>query len=384
MTAPVKEHAIFNGWDITLSKATTKLTYHATYKNVREINLTTKPKTQYALNDSLDIQNGILQVLLEDGTAQEVSLTTDMISRFTTEEAGKQMVDITYAGTTISYEIEVSDQQTASIETLQTTADYLIRNYHGIQDLKDEARNEILAFYQELKQFDTLAIQADQLRSMEPILQENIHPQLSVIIKDDVYDLQISALHMAISERDSLLYNIMPRTLAISLKQNVSSDQRDLFENVAKANEVTLDDTFTIRGKDNFSGYALDDYVVYSIKKPEQHDNRIYRIYQLQGDDVIALTTTQSTNRIVFYSNATEPFALVSYPTSSLREESDHVENYTIENNGVNYINRYILLPIGIIFLLILGIILCIWYRKTGQHWMRKKQRTPGKSVTKP
>ncbi|MCB6566674.1 hypothetical protein LI169_16605, partial [Desulfovibrio desulfuricans] len=60
--APVKDHALFDSWDIKLEAATEPLTYKAKYKEVKQIVFTQKPLTSYDINESLDVSKGKIRV----------------------------------------------------------------------------------------------------------------------------------------------------------------------------------------------------------------------------------------------------------------------------------------------------------------------------------
>lgn len=83
--APVKDHALFDSWDIKPEPARESLTYKATYKDVKQIVLTQMPLTTYDVNESLDVSDGKIRVDFADGTSKEVSMTTDMVEGFSSK-----------------------------------------------------------------------------------------------------------------------------------------------------------------------------------------------------------------------------------------------------------------------------------------------------------
>ena len=56
------------------------------------------------------------------------------------------MLDITYAGYTIHYEIEVDKDSQKKNETLSSTADEIIKNYAGKRDLSEESMEQLEQF----------------------------------------------------------------------------------------------------------------------------------------------------------------------------------------------------------------------------------------------
>lgn len=86
---PIKENALFDGWDITLEPATNALTYKATYKHIKNIEVIEKPQTKYNLGDTLNLKHGKIRVTFEDGSSKEVALNNDMVSGFHNDQSRK-------------------------------------------------------------------------------------------------------------------------------------------------------------------------------------------------------------------------------------------------------------------------------------------------------
>lgn len=89
--APVKEHALFDSWDIKLEAATEPLTYKAKYKEVKQIVFTQKPLTSYDINESLDVSKGKIRVDFADGSSKEVAMTTDMVEASPVKKRGPRL-----------------------------------------------------------------------------------------------------------------------------------------------------------------------------------------------------------------------------------------------------------------------------------------------------
>ncbi|MBQ9383133.1 MAG: bacterial Ig-like domain-containing protein [Ruminiclostridium sp.] len=66
------------------------------------------PKTMYLVNDKLDVKGGTIKVTYSDGSTETVDMTEEMISGFTSAEAGKVTLTVTYEGFTAEYEITVT------------------------------------------------------------------------------------------------------------------------------------------------------------------------------------------------------------------------------------------------------------------------------------
>lgn len=353
IVAPTKEHALFKGWNQELTKATKPVTYTAEYDEVIEILLSNKPMSEYAYGDMLDVKDGELTIVYADKEKETIPLQSDMISGYDAKKEGKQTLTITYAGCTTTYEIEVSKAKQEQLASLSATADELIRNYYGKTELSKESIDQLTQFKERIKGTIVNAFSSNQIRALDTIFQENVSP-LSIIIKDAHYDLSVSGLSLAIQDQ-SIWNAIFPKTIVLQVKDAISKQEKELVQKVVNANHTRLEDTFSISGKDDFGGLQANSELLFSIQKPEQNADRDYQIYYIEGQDVYQLPTTQSQHRIQFQTEKIGSFAIVSSSNSAQVEGKDIVENNTIKDNGINYIHRFIVLPISL--LLIIGII---------------------------
>ena len=370
---PIKENALFDGWDITLEPATNALTYKATYKHIKNIEVIEKPQTKYNLGDTLNLKHGKIRVTFEDGSNKEVALNNDMVSGFHNDQSGKQRLTITYGGSTTYYDIEMDNQQEERINDVKKQAAHVIKTYMGKVGLNSEALDELIRLRNQLGQFDMQVLPRDQIRVIDRILQENLEPRYSVIIKDDTYDMQVSGLSIALQGESSFLNNIMPKTLRLDVNNDIPKEEKQFVEKVAKANGMNVASYLAIEGTDDFSTLKLQSQLVYSIQKPKKDiDHRIYSVYYISGKDIYQLPTTQSKNRIVFPNDKLGHYAVVWKHADSITHSKDFQEVNTIEQNGKDYIKVYILLPC-IIILLTLALLALILY-------MRKRKIKPFKA----
>ena len=65
-------------------------------------------KNEYFHYDQLDLTGGKIKVTFNNETTELVDITTDMISGFSTEEAGSKELTITYQGATVQVAYEVA------------------------------------------------------------------------------------------------------------------------------------------------------------------------------------------------------------------------------------------------------------------------------------
>ena len=59
-------------------------------------------KTEYYVGDKLNLDNGMIKLIYDDGTTSYAVITEDMITGFDTETPGEKTVTVTYEGKTLS------------------------------------------------------------------------------------------------------------------------------------------------------------------------------------------------------------------------------------------------------------------------------------------
>lgn len=376
---PVKENALFNGWDIELGPAKTNLTYNATYKAVKNIQLIKKPTTKYNVGDTLNLKNGKIRVNFKDGKSKDVKLTSDMVSGYQSDVKGKQTLTITYAGSTAHYEINVSDSLDEKKQELLDRAAYIIKTYSGKSSLNQEAQDELIRFRDDVTAITTTPVlNRDQIRVIDRILQENLDPRYSVIINDDTYDLQTSGLALALQGEQNFLNSIMPKTIRINVDDEIDTDEEELVDKVAKANNMNIAAYVSIDGSDDFSSLKPQWDMAFSIKKPAGNTKyRSYKVYYIDGKDVYELPTSQSASRIQFTSSHLGSFAIVYQNVDSVKENEDISEVNTIALNGKDYVKTYIVLPCALVLFILITCIAYIIYRKKRTHVKTHVQKNP-------
>lgn len=91
---------------------------------VDSIEFLQKPaKTNYYVDDSIDVTGGKLQVYLVDNTYKKVDITSDMVSGYDMKKTGDQTVTVTYRGKTLDYVIHVNKQPAISQMTVISQPD---------------------------------------------------------------------------------------------------------------------------------------------------------------------------------------------------------------------------------------------------------------------
>ena len=190
---------------------------------------------------------------------------------------------------------------------------------------------------------------------------------MSVVIKDDQYNLQASGLSVNFQKNPEKLHDIMPKTLIVELSHQVDEKTENLYKTVIDANYMRFEDTFTIDGKNDFDAFEPETEILYSLKKPEGSENKLFRVLAIEDGKVIQLPTSQSETRILFQAKKGN-FALASIAVPGIKGAPDYTEVATIAGNGKNYIQSYIVMPaiIGSIALVVIiaGVIIFVIKRK--------------------
>ena len=300
-------------------------------------------------------------------------MTTDMVEGIYSKKTGTKTLKVTYAGCTLNYEIRVSDELTKKQENMQQRAAAVIKLYDGKTDLNEEALQELEQLRKDVTAFPLTPLANEQIRLIDRILQENLKPRYSVIIKDDSHDLQVSGLSMARIQETGFLNTFLPKTIVLKVKDSIDEEQQALAKKVARANGTTVEETFSIEGTDDFSSLKLKQEAVFSIKKPKDSKNKRYHIYYVDGQDVYQIPTEQSKSRIRFTTEKLGSYVLVSANQRSIQEADDIAEVNTIALNGKNYILRYVLLPCLLLALLVCLFLTLFVYRRRHPNLRLKK-----------
>ncbi len=369
---PTRNGYLFVGYDQKIVEATKATTYKAKYQKIKEIKLSKAFKTTYLQNELLDLSGGVLQITLEDETRVEIDLTTDYVSGFDSSKLGSQELIIQYSGMKLSVPIEIVESIESNANTLRKDAADIIATYSE-QVIDAEAKTRFQEFKYLIQQETTNPLSIDVIRAVDRIIQPNLKNRYSVIIHDDKYDLQISGLSLAIKEEEIFVHKYAPVTIKVNLEHSVQSDKNDLYDQVATANYLKLEDIITFNGSVDFNEYDPCIDVVYSLKKPEGSENKLFKVLNVDKDgNIVMLPTYQSESRILFKGNI-DTYALCSMEVNGLEGGFDFTEVNLQAQNGKDYILLGVYVPaVGIvagIVLLLLFIIIVI------KIFKRKKAR---------
>lgn len=357
-TIPTKENALFIEWDKKIVKASNNVTYTAVYKDVNDIQLITRPKSEYQINETLDVTKGEIKVLFKDGTSENVAIETEMVTNFSTKEEGNYPINIAYAGTSCSYEISVKNTLTGDRANLNSQLDSAIKNYNELEDVNEEGLLQIKQVKDSYLNLQNDNLSIERLRSLDSILYKNDPNKAQVIINDNNYDLAISGIQSAIKLENKNWFFFVPNTVKVSISDRVERNMQDLIKPIAKVQDRTVEELFTLSATHNGSGFHPLKRVVYSIKKPNTNANLRYYVVSLDDEQAQLVSTSQSADRIVFQTDKLGGFAVLSEESTSIEATANTNETHTIANNGTDHIKIFILYPImGVISIAFLAVI---------------------------
>ena len=365
--SPVKDHALFNGWDASTDAVSGDLYLTAQYKDVDRIEFSEQPKTDYELNDRIDLSQGKIMVYFTDGTTQEVNLTTSQVSGFDFSVGGTQEVTVSYAGCTLTYEVNVSEEKDQTrTETKQQILD-VIEKYKGHDSLSDEERNEVLQLKEKIDATVLPYLTIGQTRDIDQIMRLAYGDKIHYIVESNSYSFGVSGLGISIPLGDSLTKNsLFSDTYRVRVHHGISSSSQAAMKKVADFLGEDVVDTFTVRLLKNYSDASTQEPLVFSIAKPNDTQlGDLYTVLQIDDDgDVIKCYTRQSTGRIIFMAKHPGEFLLIKESSSNQYTGEDPVEVVTHETSSFDMEYAFVVISVSAAILLAVLIFLIRWLKK--------------------
>ena len=353
VTAPELPQYHFIGYQEELVAATSETTYHAKYLKIDNVEIVGDIQSEYAVGEYLNISNVTLKVTCGDEVF-ELPLTTDYVSNFTSRTIGTYNMYINYGGYQIKVPYEIKDASQTTTGQLQQKAAAIIASCANEGSVSNDNITKVNELMEALKPTTNHPLEIDSIRYLDRILEAYNVPRLSVVIKDDQYDLQASGL--AFQEiPSSFLTKYVPVTVQIHL-DSIKHPKQETIQNILTSNYYQLEDIFKISLKADFTNIKAVNDMVYSLQKPENSENKLYRVFELKDDGtIIQVPSEQSENRITFQSEG-ETFALVSVSQSGIVDTFDFTEVYHQGRSMRNYITLIQTAGIGGGVLILAGI----------------------------
>lgn len=380
ITSPQKTDWFFVGWDKEIVPATSSTQYRAQYAKIQDATLTTLPKQNYQSGEQLDVSDGVLTIILSNGAKQEIPLDTSMVSGFDTESTGTQTLEVNVQGITASYTIEISEDDSDTLEELYTRITSLLENFDKSSELSSTKRQEILTLEEDLSAQGTPDLSLNEYRRLDEIFQIAYDNALQIILQDDDLQAQISGLTIA---TDLGIPSFLPTVMKIDMQKDVDEEKQTQFENVAIGNGYSLDTTFSIQGTIGYQAFELQDDIIVGLKKTKSDTQSYdYLILQFVGNDIRIVNSSQTQNYITFTTDSFGDYAIVSRPSDRIYENADVLENNSMDTNGFDYFQMAVGIACLAVFLIVLLLTLII-RKKRGKKGRKKKQKRSKKQAIK-
>lgn len=367
MTAPEYSQHHFIGYQKEIAPATEETTYQAQYLKIDNVEVVGSPQTEYYVGEYLNLSNLILKVTCQDQVF-EFPLTSDHTSGFTSRTIGKRQYVVTYNGyqIPISYEVkEFSDTLKGSM--VSQAASIIAACEANNSQLSAENHEKLQALFTQIQETKQNPLDIATLRYLDRVNEPYNQPRISVVFNDNPYDLQVSGLSFQ-DIPTSFLTSYVPVTIQVNL--NATNKYKELIERATATNYYHLEDLFEIDLKADFSHLELQHEMVYSLQKPTDHENKLYRILEVNKDgEVKQVASEQSKERITFKAKQ-GTFALVSISQAGLEDTFDFTEVYHQGRSMKNYISliQTIAIAAGTVSIIVVGgIIFFILKRKKKQ-----------------
>lgn len=377
VVAPIQEGWLFMGWNEEVNAANGNRTYEAQYAKIQDIELTPVPKQEYHVGEQLDVSGGILSITLAQDVVKNIPLDSTMVYGYDPETSGKQTIHIRYQGATLSYPIEVKQEDAAVQSSTLPRIQSILENYSIFDALSEETTNELLAIKEAMDYSGIPDLSNDGIRLLDTFIQKAYGSSLQIKVSDDGSGVSVSGLTIAAPLSKP---SIFPQSINFSLSKGIANEKEELLKQVALGNGYTLDTCFSL----SMSGYddeaELPNRLLIAYpKNQELHENAHYMLLRYENDEVYQVPISQSETLLSFTTDRMGDYALAYRPSNQTYNGNDIVENNSVETNGWSLMD--FLFWVGIGGVIIACIVFTIMVRRKRKH--QKNQIPPQKDPRK-
>lgn len=343
-----KDNALFVGYDQSTEKVSQDTEFHATYKDVQQIEISVLPtKLQYFLFDTLDLRGGELKVLFQDGSSKTYPLTTSMALSSSFQQTGKQSIQVRFAGMTTSFDVDVIQEKTDSFGILRNNILQMLQQYQNTKVI-DSA---VLDNYKKTIIEDGLPdLSIGQYRQFDQLFYDNYQTKYKVVLDKNPYDLQVSGLTTTLPSGDE-----KSATFRIDYHNNVSSSLKRQVKNFAQYNNLTVIDEFRFTLTKNFFTYDLNNPLIYSLKLENPENDYSVLYYDESTKDLQECYSRQTQSRIVFMSKGNGSYILVAKQSNNHYQNPDITEVITSENDYFDWQSLLLKTSLSLFGILLVG-----------------------------
>ncbi len=382
--APVKENAEFAGYDMDTTALDADIEFTAQYRAVSAVELSSLPQTEYELNDRINLKDGTIRVVYEDGAETEYPITTSMISGYDMTSDGDQSVDVQYAGNTRSYTINVSAEKDEKRAVLKKEILGLIDSYGTREELADYEITKILSAKKQIDESVQPYLTMPEFRSFDTLLRKAYQDKIRYVVDDSGYGFAVSGLSLSLPLEEGQLEkkDTEQDTYRISISNGISGSVSEALNKEAEYLGETVLKEFTVSLSKNMDSLDTDAKLLCTISRPSDSvGGDVYTVLTCTEDgDIVKCYTRQTTNTISFMADGPGEFVLLTRNTSNQYVGADPVETVTEETSNVDI--RAIISNIAIaaiaLFIIVFGAMYVVGKRdrrkKTVIHEEHRKQ----------
>ncbi len=129
---------------VTISYKEKTVTYYVKIeKHPLKISMLTTPKTEYIRSEKISVEGGMIKYEYNDGSYEEIALTTAMVSGFSSTTTGQKTLTVTYEGLKTSYKVMVNEPPVIDIHLSPAPA----KKVYQINEKLDLAGGRIEIYY---------------------------------------------------------------------------------------------------------------------------------------------------------------------------------------------------------------------------------------------
>ena len=382
IAVPQKDHAEFTGYDMDTAVVDADIEYTAQYRALNDVVLSSMPKVEYELNDRIDLKNGKIRVIYDDGSDMERDFTSSMVDGYDMTADGEQTVDVTYAGITNSYTIEVSAEKDEARAAMKESILSLINDYSDSEELTEDDVNRILSVKQEMDRTVQPYLSMPEFRAFDTILRKAYQDRIRYVVDGEHFNFAVSGLSLSIPLEEGQLEkkDTDQDTYRISMNSGVRSLASEMFEKEAKFLGETILEKFKITLTKNMDAIDTDATFLCTINRPSDSvGGDVYTVlaFDAQDGSLIKCYTRQTTNTISFMTAGTGEYVLLTRNTSNQYVGTDPVETVTEEtsNTDVRAIISQIAFALIALILIVFGSMYLIGKRRRKKNVVIHQER---------
>lgn len=382
ITGPEKAHSLFEKWDMDTGNIDADIVYTAEYRDVSGIEISSMPKTDYELNDRVDLKGGKVTVIFKDGSRETYDMTTSMLSGFDLTKAGDQQIAVTFAGCTVMYPISVSAEKDSMRAVIKEKIVNAIEKYRDTETLAEEEAEKIIALKKEIDSNVLPYLTQAQMRQFDKICWKAYQDRIKYVVDRNSYRLGVSGLCVSLPLGNSLEKDKYDAdTYRIRITEGIEEEHAAAFADILESRNCRDMGAFTVTLLKNMEETEISDPLVYTIALPkhsEAGDVFTVMYYDKTDGDIELCYTRQTENTISFMSAHTGEFVLTARRTSNHYQGTDPVETFSHERSSKDLelmLAKYVGIAAGALILWLL-IRLLIEYRSRKFAARRHEENT--------